>query len=373
MAIPLVDLRRQYEGIKGEISEAMAGVIENSAFILGEELELFEAEFASFCGARYAIGVSSGTAALHLALLAAGIGEGDEVITVPYTFTATTEAISYVGAQPVFVDIDPQDYNMDVSRIEEKITGKVKAILPVHIYGHPVDMEPVLDIADKYGLKVIEDAAQAHGAEYRGKRVGSLGAVGCFSFYPGKNLGAYGDGGMLVTNDEAIAGKVRLLRNHGRQGKYEHLVRGYNYRLDALQAAILRVKLKRLSSWNENRRQHAELYNELLAGTKAITPLEREDVKHVYHLYVIRVKNRDGLQKRLQSRGIAAGTHYPRPLHLQKAYEYLGYGRGDFPVSEKCSQEVISLPMFPELIREEVKEVCEAVKSFLSNLPLSPS
>ncbi len=373
MAIPLVDLRRQYEEIKGEISAAMAGVIENSAFILGEEMELFEAEFASFSGARYAIGVSSGTAALHLALLAAGVGKGDEVITVPYTFTATTEAISYVGARPVFVDINPRDFNMDVSRIEKKITGKVKAILPVHIYGQPVDMEPVLDLAAKYGLQVIEDAAQAHGAQYRGKRVGALGAAGCFSFYPGKNLGAYGDGGMVVTNDEAIADKVRLLRNHGRRGKYEHLVRGYNYRLDTLQAAILRVKLKRLSSWNENRRQHAELYNELLAGTEALTPREREDVKHVYHLYVLRVKDRDGLQKWLKSRGIAAGAHYPLPLHLQKAYEYLGYGRGDFPAAEKCSQEVISLPMFPELTREEIEEVCEAVTSFLNHLSSSPA
>lgn len=365
MAIPLVNLRRQYEGIKGEIREAMTRIVENSAFILGEEVKQFEDEFASFCGARYAIGVSSGTAALHLALLAAGVGEGDEVITVPYTFTATTEAISYVGARTVFVDIDPEDYNIDVSRVEEKITERTKTILPVHLYGHPVDMEPILAMADRHGLKVVEDAAQAHGAEYRGRKVGAIGTVGCFSFYPAKNLGAYGDGGMVVTNDEEIADKVRLLRDHGRRGKYEHLVKGYNYRLDALQAAILRVKLKSLSSWNENRRELAKLYNELLAGTGVITPIEREYAKHVYHLYVIRVKDREGLQKWLKSRGIATGAHYPLPLHFQKAYEHLGYKRGDFPAAEKCSQEVISLPMFPELTREEIEEVSGAIKAFL--------
>lgn len=368
MTIPLVDLRRQHEGIKDEIGKALAGVVENSAFILGEEVKQFEDEFASFCRARYAVGVSSGTAALHLALLATGVGKGDEVITVPYTFTATTEAISYAGAGTIFVDINPEDYNIDISRVEEKITERTKAILPVHLYGHPVDMAPLLTLADKYGLKVIEDAAQAHGAEYQGRKVGTRGTVGCFSFYPGKNLGAFGDGGMIVTNDERVADRVRLLRNHGRGEKYEHLVEGYNYRLDALQAAVLRVKLKRLSSWNENRRKHAKLYNELLAETGAITPIEREYAKHVYHLYVIRVKDREGLQKWLNSRGIATATHYPLPLHLQKAYEHLGYKKGAFPSAEKCSQEVISLPMFPELTGEEIKEVSEAIKAFLNKI-----
>ncbi|NOX97774.1 MAG: DegT/DnrJ/EryC1/StrS family aminotransferase [Nitrospirae bacterium] len=371
MTIPLVDLNRQYEEIKDEVKEAMTRIMESSAFILGEEVRQFENEFASFCGSRYAIGVSSGTAALHLALLAAGVEKGDEVITVPYTFTATVEVISYVGAKVVFVDINPEDYNIDVSCIEEKITKKTKAILLVHIYGHPVDLEPILALADKYGLKVIEDAAQAHGAEYRGKKVSVLGTVGCFSFYPGKNLGAYGDGGIVVTNDREIANKVKLLRNHGQREKYEHIVEGFNYRLDALQAAILRVKLTRLSSWNKNRRQHAKLYNELLAGMEVITPVEREYAKHVYHLYVVRTKDRNGLQEWLQSQGIATGTHYSLPLHLQKAYEHLGYKKGDFPVAEKCSQEVISLPMFPELTREEIEEVCGAVKSFLSNPSLS--
>lgn len=369
MTIPLVDLKRQYAGIKEEIGEAVNRVMESSVFILGEEVEQLEAEFASFSEAKYAIGVSSGTAALHLALLAAGVGRGDEVLTVPYTFTATVEAIFYVGARPVFVDIDPEDYNLDSSCLEEKITERTKAILPVHLYGHPVDMEPILALADKYRLKVIEDAAQAHGAEYQGRKVGALGTVGCFSFYPVKNLGAYGEGGMVVTNDEEIADQIRLLRNHGSREKYEYLVPGYNYRLDALQAAILRVKLKKLSSWNENRRQLARLYNELLTETGVIIPREREYAKHVYHLYVIRVQNREGLQGRLKSQGVASGMHYLRPLHLQKAYEYLGYKKGDFPRTEECSQEIISLPMFPELTREEVEEVSEIIKAFLKKYP----
>lgn len=363
MTIPLVDLKRQYVTIKDEILTAIKKVIEKTAFILGEEVEQFEEEFASFCRVKYAIGVSSGSAALHLALVICDIGEGDEVITTPYTFIATTEAISRVRGKIVFVDIDPQDYNIDVSKIEDRITEKTKAILPVHLYGHPVDMDPIMEIAAKHNLKVIEDAAQAHGAEYKGSRVGGIGDVGCFSFYPGKNLGAYGDGGMVVTNDKEIADKVKLLRNHGRREKYEHAVEGYNYRLDALQAAILKVKLSRLDEWNEARRSRAKIYNDLLANTNIITPVKREYAKHVYHLYVIRAKERDKLGKYLGSKGVATGTHYPIPLHMQKAYSYLGYKKGDFPIAEKVSQEILSLPMFPELTGEELKTIVNVIKT----------
>ncbi len=375
MTIPLVDLKKQYIAIKDEILTAIKRVMENASFILGKEVEEFEEEFASFCGVKYAIGVSSGSAALHLALIACGVKEGDEVITTPYTFIATTEAISRVRAKIAFVDINSQDYNMDVSKIEEKITEKTKAILPVHLYGHPADMDSIMEIAVKYNLKVIEDAAQAHGASYRSRsgsgypaqaerRVGSVGDVGCFSFYPGKNLGAYGDGGMIVTNDEEIAGKIRLLRNHGRREKYEHLIEGYNYRLDALQAAILKVKLARLNEWNEARRSRAKLYNDLLAGTNIITPLEREYAKHVYHLYVIRTKERDELRKHLETKGAATGLHYPIPLHLQRAYSHLGYKKGDFPVAEEVSQEILSLPMFPELTDEELRTIANVIRDF---------
>ncbi|MCK4262382.1 DegT/DnrJ/EryC1/StrS family aminotransferase, partial [bacterium] len=341
MTIPLVNLTRQYEAIKDEVMASIKRVVESSAFILGEEVKQFEEEFASFCGAKYAIGVSSGSAALHLALIACEVGEGDEVITTPYTFIATTEAISRVGGKIVFVDIDSKDYNIDVSKIEEKITERTKAILPVHLYGHPADMDPIMEIAEKYNLKVIEDAAQAHGAAYKSRirpgrtraerRVGSIGDINCFSFYPGKNLGAYGDGGMVVTGDDEMANKVKLLRNHGRREKYEHLIEGYNYRLDALQAAILKVKLARLNEWNEARRTRAKLYNDLLADAAVITPLEREYAKHVYHLYVVRTKERDKLKEHLKARGIATGLHYPIPLHLQEAYSHLGYKKGDFP------------------------------------------
>ena len=398
MTIPLVNLTRQYEAIKDEVMASIKRVVESSAFILGEEVKQFEEEFASFCGAKYAIGVSSGSAALHLALIACEVGEGDEVITTPYTFIATTEAISRVGGKIVFVDIDSKDYNIDVSKIEEKITERTKAILPVHLYGHPADMDPIMEIAEKYNLKVIEDAAQAHGATYSAnstacetalpenrhcstvfyralscksrirpgrtraeRRVGSIGDINCFSFYPGKNLGAYGDGGMVVTDDDEMANKVKLLRNHGRREKYEHLIEGYNYRLDAMQAAILKVKLARLNEWNEARRARAKLYNDLLADTAVITPLEREYAKHVYHLYVVRTKERDKLKEHLKARGIATGLHYPIPLHLQEAYSHLGYKKGDFPIAEEISQEILSMPMFPELTDEELKTIVNAI------------
>lgn len=362
--IPFVDLKAQYDSIKEEIDEAIQSVLNSTSFIMGEELMKFEEEFAQFCEVKHAIGVANGSDALILALIACGIGEKDEVITVPHTFIATTEAITHVGGKIVFVDIDPKTYNIDVSKIEEKVTKRTKAIIPVHLYGQPADMEPIMELAKKYNLKIIEDAAQAHGAEYKREKVGSIGDVGCFSFYPGKNLGAYGDAGMVTTDNEEIAKKLKLLRNHGRiTKKYEHDIEGYSSRLDNLQAAILRVKLRYLNKWNENRRKNAKKYNELLNNVGGIiTPYETEYAKHVYHLYVIRTeKGRDELREELKSKGIATGIHYPIPLHLQPAYNYLGYKKGDFPVTEKASQEILSLPMFVELTVEHIKEIVEVI------------
>ena len=366
--IPFVDLKAQYDSIKDEIDNTIQNVINNTSFIMGEELKKFEEEFAWFCDVKYAIGVANGSDALILALRACGIGEGDEVITVPHTFIATTEAISNVGGKVVFVDIDPKTYTIDITKIEEKINERTKAIIPVHLYGQPADMDPIMKLAKKYDLKVIEDAAQAHGAEYKREKVGSIGDVGCFSFYPGKNLGAYGDAGMVVTNNEEIAEKIRLLRNHGRiTKKYEHKIEGYSSRLDNLQAAILRVKLKYLNKWNDMRRSNAKKYNELLnniGGT--ITPYEAEYAKHVYHLYVIGVEKegRDKLREELRSKGIATGIHYPIPLHLQPAYRYLGFKEGDFPVTEKTSREILSLPMFAELNDQQIEEIVELIKNY---------
>ena len=372
MKIPLVDLKSQYEGIKSEIQTAINGILDSTAFIMGDAVIKFEEEFAKFCGARYGIGTSSGTSALHLALLALGIGEGDEVITTPYTFTATVETIIHSGARPIFIDINPRNYNIDVQKLEEflklktqnpKLKTRPKAIVPVHIYGQPVDMDSILELAKKYDLKVIEDACQAHGAEYKGRRVGSIGDIGCFSFYPGKNLGAYGDGGMVVTDDGEIANKIRCLRDHGRREKYEHIMVGYNYRLDALQAAILRVKLKYLDNWTEKRRKNALIYDELLKDLDVITPYEEEYAKHVYHLYVVRTKRRDEIHKFLKEKGIACGIHYPLPLHLQKAYQYLEYKEGDFPIAEECAKEVISFPIYPELERKEIEYIVETLEA----------
>ena len=366
--IPFVDLKVQYDSIKDEIDEAIQKVLNNTSFIMGEELKKFEEEFARFCNVKYAIGVANGSDALILALRACEIGEGDEVITVPHTFIATTEAISNVGGKVVFVDIDPKTYTIDIAKIEEKINERTKAIIPVHLYGQPADMDPIMKLAKKYNLKVIEDAAQAHGAEYKGKKVGSIGDVACFSFYPGKNLGAYGDAGMVVTNNEEIAEKVKLLRNHGRiTKKYEHDIEGYSSRLDNLQAAILRVKLRHLNKWNESRRENAKKYNKLLNNIGGITtPYEANYAKHVYHLYVIGVEKegRDKLREELKSKGIATGIHYPIPLHLQPAYNYLGYKRGDFPITEKASQEIISLPMFAELSDEQIEEIVKIIRNY---------
>ena len=364
--IPFVDLKAQYDSIKDEIDEAIQNVLNNTSFIMGEELKKFEEEFARFCNVKYAIGVANGSDALILALRACGIGEGDEVITVSHTFIATAEAISNVGGKVVFVDIDPKTYTIDTSKIEGKISNKTKAIIPVHLYGQPANMDPIMRLAKKYNLKVIEDAAQAHGAEYKEEKVGSIGDVGCFSFYPGKNLGAYGDAGMVVTNNEEIAEGIKLLRNHGRiNKKYEHEIEAYSSRLDNLQATILRVKLKYLNKWNDMRRKNAKRYNKLLSEMDdIIVPYEADYSKHVYHLYVIRAEGRDKLREELKSKGIATGIHYPIPLHLQPAYNYLGYKRGDFPVTEKASQEILSLPMFAELSDEQIEEIVKLIKNY---------
>lgn len=365
MSIPLVDLKAQYRSIKDDIDAAVARVLENASFILGDEVEAFERAFAAYCGTSYAVGVSSGTDALHLALIAYGVGPGDEVITTPFTFIATTAAISHVGATPVFVDIDERTYNIDPTRIEAAITPRTKAILPVDLYGQPADMDLIMEIAERHGLRVIEDACQAAGASYRGRKAGSLGHVGCFSFYPAKNLGAAGDGGMLTTNDEEIAQKVRNLRDHGRISKYSHGAIGYTYRLDGLQAAILGAKLSHLDDWNQARRRHARTYNALLDGTEVILPQEAEGSHTIYHVYALRVPRRDELLEFLRAKGIGASIHYPLPVHLQPAYAALGIPKGSFPVAETCADSELSLPLYPEMTREQIEEVVAAVKDFL--------
>jgi dTDP-4-amino-4,6-dideoxygalactose transaminase len=365
MAIPLVDLQAQYRSIQDEIDAAIRRVVESTAFILGPEVSAFEEAFAAYCEARYAVGVDSGTAALFLALKACGIGPGDEVITTPFTFMSTAETISQVGARPVFVDIDLATYNLDPRRIEAAITPRTRAILPVHLYGQPAEMDEILAVAKAHHLWVIEDAAQAHGARYKGRRVGSLGDIACFSFYPSKNLGAYGDGGAVVTSDVNLAARVRSLRDHGRSSKYLHNELGWGFRLDALQAAILRAKLPHLDAWNDARRKRACRYAELLAGTPVVTPTALPYVEHVYHCYVVRTPRRDEVVRALQARGIGVGIHYPIPLHLQPAYKDLGYASGAFPISEQCSQEVFSLPMYPELTEQQQQEVARAIREIV--------
>lgn len=362
--IPLVDLKAQHDKIRNELDAAMDQIIDASSFVMGPAVKELEADFAAFCGSRFAIGCSSGTSALHLALEALGVGLGDEVITIPHTFIATIEAVSQCGAKPVFVDIDPETYTMDVAQLERAITPRTKAIIPVHLYGHPTDMGPLMEIAKSRGLKVVEDCAQAHGAEYKRQKVGTIGDIGCFSFFPAKNLGAFGDAGAITTDDEALAKKMSLLRNHGRQAKYEHDMIGYNERIDTFHAAILKVKLKYLAGWNESRRANAARYNEALKGSSVETPKEKDWAKHVYHLYVVRHSNRDALQAHLKSAGVATGVHYPIPLHLQPAYRFLGHKKGNFPVTEAAAENILSLPMYPELSAEQVAEVAAAIKSF---------
>ncbi|OGP49438.1 MAG: erythromycin biosynthesis sensory transduction protein eryC1 [Deltaproteobacteria bacterium RBG_13_43_22] len=360
--IPLIDLKAQYQSIKNEIGQAVGRVLESCQFVLGDEVAAFEEEFASYCGAKYGIAVNSGTSALHLSLLAAGIGPGDEVITIPFTFVATVAGIVYTGARPVLVDIQLPSYNIDVDRIEEKITERTKAIIPVHLYGQTADMDPILEIARRQNLKVIEDAAQAHGAEYKRRRAGGMGDLGCFSFYPGKNLGAYGEGGMVVTNDPEYARTIRMLRDWGQGSKYHHVLKGYNYRMDGIQGAVLRVKLRHLEKWTEARRLHAQKYNQWLAGTPIQTPVEMPFNRHVYHQYTIRLPERNQIQTWLQTQGIQTGIHYPIPVHLQEAYTDLGYRTGDFPISEKAAKEVLSLPLYPEMSEAQINIIGSVLK-----------
>lgn len=365
MKIPLVDLKRQYLSIKEEVDEKIKEVLESTSFILGHNVEAFEKEFAKYCGVKHAVGVSSGTDALVLSLKTLGIDSGDEVISVPNTFVSTIDSICHNNAKPVFVDIDEKTYNIDTSGIEEKITNKTKAIIPVHLYGQPCDMDPILNIAEEHDLMIIEDACQAHGAEYKGKRMGSFGDITCFSFYPSKNLGAYGDGGIIVTNNEELAKKIRMFRNYGQRIKYYHSLIGYNFRLDDIQAAVLRVKLNYLDEWIEKRRENARKYSESLKNTsEVITPFEKKFRKHVYYVYVIRCLNRDRLIKYLNDKGISTGIHYPIPIHLQESYKHLGFGVGSFPITEECAKEIVSLPMFPELTTEEIEYICRSIDEF---------
>jgi len=374
--VPFFDLTRQYDEIGDEIQSATTRVYEKGRFILGEEVSKFEAEFARYCGVRYGVGVSSGTDALHLALKAAGIEEGDEVVTAANSFIASALAISFTGAKPVFVDIDPGTYTMDPNKLElflkrrERKGGieKIKAILPVHLYGHPADMHSILKIASRYDLPVIEDACQAHGAKIGTQKVGSFGAMACFSFYPTKNLGAYGDAGMVVTDSRKLDSKLRLLRCYGEKNKYEHILKGGNNRLDEIQAAILRVKLKHLDQWIEQRRRRARTYTAMLAPLGVVCPSESKGVRHVYHLYVIRTRKRNFLQAFLREKRVETLIHYPIPIHCQKVYRDLGYRRGTLPLTEQAARRVLSLPLFPEMTESEMDEVAQGVRSFMERL-----
>ena len=376
MQVPFLDLKIQYKEIEQEVIPMITEAMKNGQFIGGPQVTGFENEFAEFCETDYCVGVNSGTDALRFALMAVGIDNGDEVITVPNTFIATTEAISQVGAKPVFVDIDPDTCNMDPNKLNDylkfrnpqsAIRNRVRAVIPVHLYGQPADMDPILEIAQKSGIAVIEDACQAHGASYKNRKAGSMGDVGCFSFYPGKNLGAFGEGGAIVTQDKNIADKARMIRDHGQSKKYYHDVEGYNGRLDAIQAGVLRIKLKRLKGWNNSRRENAQYYDELLSKIPGITlTAETDYASSVYHLYVIQVDDRDGLQEFLNAKGIATGLHYPLPLHLQKAYAHLGYKKGDFPVTENIADRLLSLPMFPELSKQQIEYVVQSIEEFLN-------
>ncbi|MBW4054706.1 MAG: DegT/DnrJ/EryC1/StrS family aminotransferase [Proteobacteria bacterium] len=371
--VPFLDLKAQYKSIKTEILPAVTKILENCSFVLGEEVTAFEREFSAYQNADFGIAVNTGTSALHLSLLAAGIGPGDEVITVSFTFVATVAAVVYTGATPVLVDIDSNSLTMDVSEIEKAITPRTKAILPVHLHGQPADMDPIIEIARRYGLIVIEDACQAHGAEYKGRRVGSIGDMGCFSFYPGKNLGAYGEGGMVVTNNKNYEHSIRMLRDWGAESKYRHVLKGYNYRMEGMQGAILRVKLRHLEAWTESRRSHARRYDELLAESGVKIPCEMPFNRHVYHIYAVRVPERDAFQKALLSHGVQTGIHYPIPVHLQPAFADLGYKAGDFPHTEAAAEEVLSLPMFAELTTDQQDAVSQAVHEVFKTLARHPS
>lgn len=364
-SIPLVDLKKQYQAIKGEIDKAVLGCIGESNFILGNSVKEFEEKFAEYCGTKFGVGVGNGTDALYLALRACGIREGDEVITTASTFIATAEAITLNGAKPVFVDINPQTFNIDTQKMEKAITDKTKAIIVVHLYGQPADLDEIKRIADLHDLIIIEDCAQAHGAEYKGKKVGSFGKAACFSFFPAKNLGCFGDGGMVITNDEGIYKKVQMLRNHGRVEKYAHEMEGVNSRLDEIQAKVLLIKLKYLDRWNNSRRDHAGYYNINLKNIKGLEiPYLPEWATPVYYVYTIRTKNREELKKYLNEKGIACGIYYPLPLHLQPAYKHLGYKKGDLPQTEEVADEILSLPIYPEMENDKIDFVVGKIKEF---------
>ena len=385
MQVPFLDLKAQYRQIESDVVPMVTEAMAKGAFIGGDHVTGFEREFAEFCESGFCVGVGSGTDALRFALMASGIGAGDEVLTVPNTFIATTEAVSQAGATPVFVDVDERTFTMDPQKLAEFLEQRcvfkesrnqpinqsthrlVRAIIPVHLYGQPADMDKILEIAGKYNLSVIEDACQAHGAKYMEKAAGSLGAAGCFSFYPGKNLGAFGEAGAVITHDEAIAAQMRMIRDHGQQKKYFHEMEGFNGRLDAIQAGVLRIKLKRLKDWNLARREKAAYYSERLKEIPGIQiPFEADFATSVYHLYVILVDHRDGLRQFLAEKGIATGLHYPLPLHLQKAYAHLGYKKSDFPVAEQAAERLLSLPMFPELTNRQIGYVVESINEFMS-------
>ncbi len=364
MKVPFVDLKTQYYNIRDEILSALEMVCENASFILGPYVQHFESNFSKYIGVKHCIGLNSGTSANYLAVKAI-IQPGDEVITVPNTFIATVEAITAAGGKPVFVDIEEKSFTMDPDKLESAITNRTRAIIPVHLYGHPANMEPILEIARRYNLFIIEDAAQAHGAKYKEQIVGSIGDAAAFSFYPGKNLGAYGEAGALTTNSDEIAEYARKYRDHGSVEKYIHEIEGFNMRMEGFQGAVLDIKLKYLEKWNDARRRNAAYYCKLLKDVETVVlPHEMPYARHVYHLFVIRVKEREKLKQFLEKKGIATGFHYKYPLHFQKAYQYLGYKMGDFPVTEKVMKEIISLPMYPELSREQIEYVADAIRDF---------
>ena len=367
MKVPFLDLAAHHQPIREQIDAAISAVIDKNAFAGGPFVAAFEAEFAKYCGSSHAIGVGNGTDALWLSLLALGVGPGDEVITVPSTFMATAEAISYCGARPKFVDIDEQTYTMDPALIERAISPRTKAIIPVHLFGQCADMDPILDIGRRHGLPVVEDACQAHGAEYKGRKAGTLGVLGCFSFYPGKNLGALGEAGGVTTNDKELAARIQVFRDHGQHKKYYHSRVGWNARMDGIQGAVLSVKLKHLDVSNARRHAHALSYNQLLGGMEEIiTPVEAPQRRHVFHIYAVRVRERDHILEALADKGISCAIHYPIPVHLQEAYQFLGCKEGSFPVAERCAQEFLSLPMFPELTREQIQAVAAELKACVS-------
>jgi dTDP-4-amino-4,6-dideoxygalactose transaminase len=367
MKVPFLDLNAHHQPIREQLDAAIRDVIDSSAFAGGPFVAAFEKDFAKYCGSNFCVGVGNGTDALWLALLALGVEPGDDVVTVPSTFMATAEAITYCGARPVFADIDEQTYTMDPALLERAITKRTKAIIPVHLFGQCADMDPILEIANKHGIPVVEDACQAHGAIYKGRKAGTLGAAGCFSFYPGKNLGALGEAGGTTTNDKDLAAKMQVYRDHGQHRKYYHSKVGWNARMDGIQGAVLSVKLKLLEASNIRRHAHAMLYDQLLGGVEEIiTPSEATHNRHVYHIYAVRVKERDQLLQSLAGKGISCAIHYPIPVHLQEAYHFLGLGKGSFPVAERCADEFLSLPMFPELTNEQIHAVAEELKSCLS-------